>query len=193
MQKLMARRRSVRRYATRPIADQDILSLVEAARMAPSAENGQPWRFIAVRDTAAREALSHASFSGVFSPTRFAAQAPLIIALCADRSGAPARAMAVKDKAMYQLDCGIAGEHLVLRATELGLGACWIGWFNRRAARKALGVPRSIEIVCLIALGYPATDLAPRTRPRKPLSSIVKLNSWGNPFPGAEAYEAEEK
>lgn len=193
LQKIMAERRSVRRYAPRPIADEVVLSLAAAARLAPSAENAQPCRFIAVRDPAAVEKLSRASLSGVFSPTRFAAQAPLIVALCADRTGAPARAMAVKDRAMYQLDCGIAGEHLVLRATELGLGACWIGWFNRRAARRALGAPRGIQVVCLIALGYPAADLAPRRRSRKSLASIIMRDSWDSAFPGAEGYEEEEK
>ena len=193
LQKLLAWRRSVRRYAPRPLSDKDILSLMAAARLAPSAENAQPCRFIAVRDPDARASLARASLSGLFSHTRFAAQAPLIIALCADRSGTAARAMAVKDKAMYQLDCGIAGEHLVLRAAELGLGTCWIGWFNRRAARAALGVPRGVEVVCLIAVGYPAADTAPRPRPRKPLASIVWLDSWSRPFPGADSYEEREK
>jgi nitroreductase len=193
LQKILGERRSVRRYAPRPVADGDILSLAEAARMAPSADNAQPCRFIAVRDPAARESLARASLSGIFSRTRFAAEAPLIVALCADRSGAPARAMKIKDKAMYQLDCGIAGEHLVLRAAELGLGTCWIGWFDRRAARAALGVPRGVEVVCLIAVGYPAKDLAPRPRRRKPLASLVWLDSWARPFPGADSYDEMAK
>ena len=193
LQKLLAWRRSVRRYSARPITDADILSLLEAARMAPSAENAQPCRFIAVRNPAAREALAAACLSGVFSRTRFAARAPLIVALCADRSGTWARAIAVKDKAMYQLDCGIAGEHLVLRAAELGLGTCWIDWFNRRAARKALGVPRGVEVVCLISVGYPEKDASSRPRPRKPLGSLAWLDSWARPFPGADSYDEAEK
>jgi len=193
LQKLLTWRRSVRRYSARPVADGDILSLVEAARLAPSAENAQPCRFVVVRDPAARAAFAAACLSGIFSHTRFAAQAPLIVALCSDRSGVPARAMAVKDKAMYQLDCGIAGEHLVLRAAELGLGTCWIGWFNRRAARAAIGIPRGVEVVCLIAVGYPVNDSAGRPRPRKSLGSIVSLDSWGNPFPGVDAYDEAEK
>ena len=90
-------------------------------------------------------------------------------------------AKSIKDRAMYQLDCGIAGEHLVLRAAELGLGTCWIGWFNRRAARRALGAPAHVQVVCLISVGYPADGAAARTRPRprKPLADIAWLDSWG--------------
>jgi len=109
-------------------------------------------------------------------------------------------AKSIKDRAMYQLDCGIAGEHLVLQAAELGLGTCWIGWFNRRAARRALGVPWHVQVVALISVGYPRAagaqgssgQASPRRRPRKPLSSMLWLDSWGNGFPGAEAYGDEK-
>jgi nitroreductase len=184
-QRLLEVRQSVRRYAERPVSENDILSLVEAARQAPSAENAQPCRFVAVTDPAAREGLARACFSGIFSPTRFAAAAPLIIALCAERATMVEAGKAIKDRAMYQLDCGIAGEHLVLRAAELGLGTCWIGWFNRRAARRALGAPFHVQVVCLIAAGYPAQDAQPRRRVRRPVSSILWKDKWGEGFPGA--------
>ena len=185
--RLVLSRTSVRHYEERGIPDQDILSMVEAARQAPSAENAQPWRFVAVRSPAAREALSRACFSGIFSATRFAARAPLLIALCAERSRLVEAGKSIKDRAMYQLDCGIAGEHLVLQAAELGLGTCWIGWFNRRAAKRALGAPWHVRVVSLIAVGYPRNTGAPaQRRPRRPLSSLLWLDSWGKSFPGAE-------
>ena len=190
--RLVLSRASVRHYEERDIPDADILAMVEAARRAPSAENAQPWRFVAVKSPAAREALSRASFSGIFSPTRFAARAPLIVALCAERTGLIEAGKSIKDRAMYQLDCGIAGEHLVLQAAELGLGTCWIGWFNRRAARRALGVPWHVQVVSLIAVGYPRADAAPQRRARNPLSPMLWLDSWGKSFPGAESY-GEEK
>jgi nitroreductase len=190
--RLVLSRTSVRRYEERDIPDADILSMMEAARRAPSAENAQPWRFVAVKSPTAREALSRACFSGVFSPTRFAARAPLLVALCAERTGLIEAGKSIKDRAMYQLDCGMAGEHLVLQAAELGLGTCWIGWFNRRAARKALGVPWHVQVVALIAVGYPRADASPRKRPRNPLASMLWLDSWGKSFPGAESY-GEEK
>jgi nitroreductase len=193
LQRIMRQRQSVRRYDERPITDAEVLSLISAAREAPSAENGQPWRFIAVRSAEARDSLARACLSGVYSATRFAAKAPLIIALCADRSGIAARAMAVKDRAMYQLDCGIAGEHLVLRAAEMGIGTCWIGWFNRAAARRALGAPRSVQVVALIAAGYPAADQASRPRRRAPMASRLWQDSWGSEFAGARDQDRDEK
>ena len=162
-----------------------MISLAEAARAAPSAENAQPWRLVLVSAPAARQELARASFSGIFSPTRFAASAPLIVALCAERASLVEVGKAVKDRAMYQLDCGIAGEHLVLRAAELGLGSCWIGWFNRRGARRALRAPVHVQVVSLIAVGYPLAGAQPRPRVRRPLSSMLWKDRWGQGFPVA--------
>jgi nitroreductase len=198
--RLVLSRTSVRHYEERDIPDTNILAMMEAARLAPSAENAQPWRFVTVKSPAARQELSRACFSGIFSPTRFAARAPLIVALCAERRSLIEAGKSIKDRAMYQLDCGIAGEHLVLQAAELGLGTCWIGWFNRRAAARALGVPWHVQVVALISVGYPraanplstSAHSAPRRRPRNPLSSMLWLDSWGKGFPGADAYGDEK-
>jgi nitroreductase len=187
LQLLVESRQSVRRYQERPVSESDIVSLLEAARQAPSAENAQPWRFVAITDPAALAELSRASFSGIFSPTRFAARAPLIVALCAERATLVEAGKAIKDRAMYQLDCGIAGEHLVLRAAELGLGTCWIGWFNRRAARRVLRAPFHVQVVCLIAAGYPLEGTEQRRKVRKPLSSMAWKDRWGEELPGASA------
>ena len=100
---------------------------------------------------------------------------------------------------MYQLDCGIAGEHLVLRAAELGLGTCWIGWFDRRAAHKALRLPRHVKVVVLISVGHPSEGArssqasAEGRRPRKPLSALLSRDAWGVDFPGAASQEEREK
>ena len=190
-ERLVESRTSLRRFDERPVSDDDILSIMEAARLAPSASNAQPWRFIAVRDPAVRESLARASFSGIFSPTRFAARAPLIVALCAERASFIELGKAIKDRAMYHLDCGIAGEHLVLRAAELGLGSCWIGMFNRRAARRVLRVPFHARVVALIAIGHPAKDAPQRQRRRRPLGSMLWLDAWGEGFPGAADGEGD--
>ncbi len=188
---ILRSRTSLRRYADRPVSDRDVLSLVEAARLAPSASNAQPWRFVAVTAASARARLANVCLSGIFRPTRFAAAAPLIVALCAERAGFIRRAQAIKDSAMYQLDCGIAGEHLVLRAAELGLGTCWIGWFNRRAARRVLRVPRHVKVVALISVGWPPDGWEPRPRPRVALASIRWRDRWGEAFPGADSGSGE--
>lgn len=185
LEALILARCSVRRYDTRPVPDEHVLSIMEAARLAPSASNSQPWRFVVVKEPKSRDELARRCFSGLFSATRFAANAPVIIALCAERAGMAEAAKSLKDSAMYQLDCGIAGEHIALRAAELGLGTCWIGWFNRRGARRAIGAPRHVKVVSLIALGYPAAGFQPRGKVRKPLDSILWLNSWGTSYQGS--------
>jgi nitroreductase len=190
---LMARRRSVRRFLARPVPDDLVRAIVEAARAAPSADNAQPWRFVAVQDPRAVAELARASFSGIFFPTRFAAKAPLIVALCAERASLVEAGKSIKDRAMYQLDCGIAGTHLVLRATELGLGTCWIGWFDRRRARRSLGVPFHVRVVALIAVGYPELAGEARVRVRQPLASMLWQDRWGKAFPGSEAQDESRK
>ena len=97
LEQVMLKRTSVRRYSGQPVSDRELLALLEAARIAPSAENAQPWRFIAVRDPGAREALARACFTGIFSRTRFVATAPLVVALCAERGTAVEMAKSVKD------------------------------------------------------------------------------------------------
>ena len=177
---LVRSRASVRRYDPRPVALEAILSAVEAAHLAPSAQNTQPWRFVVVCDPESLQRLARAAFSGIYLPSRFAARAPVIVALCASR------VRPIQGKASYQLDCGIAGEHLVLRAAELGLATCWIEWFDRRGARRSLGVPPLVEVVALITMGYPGMPATERRRVRRPLSSIVWLDEWGKRYPGSE-------
>jgi nitroreductase len=185
LQALILSRASVRRYSEQPVPDALILSVVEAARLAPSASNSQPWRFVVLKDSEARRELARKSLSGIFSRTRFIAAAPVIIALCAERAGMVERAKSLKDSAMYQLDIGIAGEHMALRAAELGLGTCWIGWFNRHGARKSIGAPRHVKVVCLMALGYPAQGWRPRGKVRKSLDSMLWQDSWGTAYRGS--------
>jgi nitroreductase len=192
---LARRRSSVRRFdPDRSISDDDVHAILEAARAAPSAENSQPWRFIVMRSPAAREKLSRECFSGIFTPTRFASKAPLIIALCAHRAKIPERlGEAVLRTALYQLDCGIAGEHLVLAAADLGIGSCWIGWFDKRKARRVLEVPAHVEVVCLIVFGYPMQGLPERRKVREPLSTIASLDVWGGPLPFLGGSQGTEK
>lgn len=174
---LVKSRRSIRRFADRPVEREKILTCIEAARWAPSAEHLQPWRFVVVDDQELKEKLAAGAFSGIYAPTRWAARAPVLIALLAKPDVVANRLGAgIQGTNYYLLDMGIAGEHLVLQAHELGLGTCWIGWFSARGARTALGVPRRYRIVSLIAMGYPAhTDL--KAKRRKALEEICRFNT----------------
>ena len=175
-QELVRSRRSVRRYLDRPVEREKILACLEAARLAPSAENVQPWRFLVIDDPDVKRRFAATVFSGIYSFSRFAANAPVLIVilarpdLLANRLGKQ-----IQDVSFYLIDVGIAGEHLVLQAEELGLGTCWIGWFNSRRTRKFFRIPRQFKVVSLMALGYHEGRPA-REKSRKTLAEIAWFN-----------------
>ena len=186
--KLVSTRFSVRRYdPERDIGDSDILSILEAARLAPSASNRQPWRYIVVRERELRDRICSFGLGGVV-PNRFAREAPVIIVLCIDISMNYVRAGEfIKGIPYAFIDAGISGEHLILRAWELGIGSCWIGWFNEKEIKKILSIPANLKVASLITLGYPLKDLRTSKvripgKKRKPLESIAFKDRYGNPF-----------
>ncbi len=171
-------RHSVRKYLDKPVERDRLMLCLEAARLSPSACNSQPWRFVVVDEPALRQKLADAAFGGIYR-MEFAKKAPLLIAVVADQKSLVARAGGTMQGTEYCLtDLGIAGEHLVLQASELGLGTCWIGWFNARAARRVLGIPRGKKIAYLLSLGYPAADPSARAHQRKSLEEIASFNGW---------------
>lgn len=164
---LVAHRRSVRRYGPDPVARELIETCLEAARMAPSACNSQPW-FFHVVDGPRRPALAEAMNSGLYGRgiNTFIAQAPVLIAVEALRRErlAPWLAGIVRRLRYETLDVAIAVDHLTLQAAELGLGTCWIGWFNEKAVKKVLGLPRGSHIDVMVTLGWPADRRTPKSR-----------------------------
>ncbi|MCX7008187.1 MAG: nitroreductase family protein [Kiritimatiellaeota bacterium] len=170
---LCRRRESVRRYdSAHPVDRAAIERCLEAARLAPSACNSQPWRFIVVDEPAAKAALAAVAFTGVHNFNKFAAEAPVLIIAIREFSKFAARAAGWVRSLEYSLiDLGIACEHLILQAAEEGLGTCWIGWFDERAVRKQLGLPRSTKIDIIIPLGYSA-EPAVREKNRKPPAEV---------------------
>jgi len=178
LMELIEARRSVRRYADRPVERAAIEACLEAARLAPSAENSQPWRFVVVDDPEVKEQLAKKAFSGVYRPTRFAAKAPVIVAVLAKPDIVANRiGRVIQGTQYYLIDCGIACQQLVLRATELGLGVCYIGWYSKRGVRKALHVPKSHDIAVLLAVGYPEGSPG-KPRGRKALHDLVSYNRF---------------
>ena len=160
-------RRSIRKYKPDPVPDEDITFVLEAARLAPSWANTQCWHFIVVTDPQVKQQLGEAGW------LKFAAKAPVIIAACAD----PVPPGAKGDIPNYLIDIGIAVEHLILAATERGLGTCWVGGFDEAAAKAALAVPDHIRVVAFTPLGYP--NEAPEARDRKALAEIVSYDRYG--------------
>ncbi len=173
---LVEARRSVRHYLPTPVDREKITACLEAARMAPSAHNAQPGRFLVIDDPELKDRFAKEVFSGIYKTTMFAAQAPVLIVilgkpdLLADRIGSVLQGIPY-----LSIDIGIAGEHIALQARELGLGTCWIGWFNYKKARRFLKVPRSYKVMALMAMGYHEPK-PPKEKKRLPLAEIAWFN-----------------
>jgi len=154
-------RRSIRAYQPRDISDEKLSRVLEAARLAPSACNRQPWKFVVVRDAGTREKLAR------LARNPFVTEAPIALAaVCTEPDW-----MLSSGVHAYAVDLSIAVDHLTLMAVEEGLGTCWIGDFDQEEAKEVLGVPDDLIIVALMPLGYPAQE--PKPRPRKSLDEIV--------------------
>jgi nitroreductase len=157
-------RRSIRAYQGDPVPDDVFNRVMEAARLAPSAKNIQPWKFVVVRDPKLITNLAIAC-----NNQQFIAQAPIVICGCADE------AICYQGMGGYwnswAVDLSIALEHIMLAAAAEGLGTCWIGSFKEAEVRRILEIPDDIKIVALTPLGYPAR--AAPARPRKPLAEII--------------------
>jgi nitroreductase len=176
--KLCLLRSSVRRFSARPVEREKINLCLEAARLAPSADNGQPWRFIVFDEPEQKQAVCDAVFRGVFLASRHFCRAPVLVALLIRESILINKLAGSAAGNQFQLiDAGIAGEHFVLAAAEQGLGTCWIGWFDSRALLRHLGLKRGYRAVALIAVGYPAEEKVRSSPKRKTLEQIAFWNS----------------
>ena len=161
---LVKRRRSTRKYSTDPVPRELIERCIEAATYAPTACNTQSWRFIIVEGDLKKE-LADKALGGFIVPNRFASEAPVIVVIATDMDLITHRIGGkLKGIDYHLIDAGIAGEHFVLQATELGLGTCWIGWFDKKVARRLLDLPKGWDVPAMITLGYPAGESSEKTR-----------------------------
>jgi len=169
---LVAARFSCRAYRTEPVSRADVAQILEAARLAPSACNQQPWRFAVAMEASLRSQLLKEGILPGLGMT-WAANAPVILVLGMKKSLITHRVAPLLSKVEYPLlDLGIAGEHAVLQAAELGLGTCWIGWIRPKAVRRIIGWPADILPQALITVGWPAAR-PPRASPRLTMDEIV--------------------
>lgn len=164
---LAKKRYSCRAYKSDPIEDDKLQQVLEAARLAPTACNLQPFQLIVIH-TMGREA----DLRRIYSSSWFT-QAPIIICACA----IPSESWKRRDGKNYcEVDVTIAMDHLILAATNLGLGTCWIGAFNPDSAREILGLPDDVEPIAFTPLGYPQDS--PGHKSRKSLNEIVRYERW---------------
>ena len=191
------KRRSIRKFKLNPVPDEHIIALIEAARLAPSASNTQPWRFKIVSDDETKAELAEAAYH-----QSFVAQAPVVLVCCADLQGyfegitarsqeygkegaleetvlrvLRGRAEQLKSMNVQELapsiafNVAIAIEHIVLRALDFGLGSCWVRMLDEKKIRAIFGWEDSIHVVALLPLGYP--DEAPTPRKRRTIEEII--------------------
>ena len=173
----IARRVSCRAYQIEPVPHEQLVQILEAARLAPSACNQQPWRFAVVCDLDSRRRIVEEGFLPGIKMT-WALEAPVHVVIGMERSLITHRLAASVSGVDYPwLDIGIAGEHLVLAATELGLGTCWIGWIKPRVVGRIVGWPASVKPVVVITVGY-SSDPEVATPPASRRKSLAELARW---------------
>lgn len=164
---LIRERYSVRAYKPDAVEKEKLEAVLEAARLAPTAANRQPFQLIVLSTEGRAEELQRIYKRGWF------VSAPLVICICA----LPDEGWVRMDGKVYvDVDATIAMDHLILAATDLGLGTCWIAAFDPDAAREVLGLPEGVEPVAFTPLGYPADK--PRTKQRKALDDLVRYDRW---------------
>ena len=164
---LIRRRYSVRSYKPDPVEDEKLQQVLEAACLAPTAANRQPFQIV-VMHTQGREVELHRIY-----PREWFSQAPLV--LCG--IGVPRYSWVREDSRRYlDVDVAIVMDHLILAAANLGLGTCWIAAFNATAAREVLKLPAEVEPLIFTPLGYPADTIG--IKERKPLSELVRYEHW---------------
>lgn len=200
LMEIIKKRGSVRRYLPAKIAREIINTLLEAARWAPSSQNTQSWRYIVIDDENILQKFREIAFSGLARPNRWIEKAPCIILACCDKrvfgakKGEVGRKLLAKlapDEFKYlEIDVAISMEHLVLQATELGLGTCWVGWFNKGRVRKFFKLPRGVEPLFLTPIGYQdfgseelkyekLVSKVSKSKTRKEMNEIAFFNRFG--------------
>jgi len=175
---LVRTRQSVREYLNKLVEREKIERCLEAARLAPSASNSQPWRFIVIDDPKLKEAAARKTFNRLISFNRFSLQAPVLILLISERpSFFSGIGEAIKDKQFSLIDIGITAEHFCLQAVEEGLGTCILGWFNENGVKKLLSIPQQRRVELIITMGYSASNKM-HPKERKEMDQIRSYNSY---------------
>ena len=166
---LVKKRHSVRKFKNTPVEQEKILKIMDAARLAPSAVNFQPWHFIIFRETESLKKIASVYHRDWLTT------APVIILACADHSLSWKRSNDGKDFA--DVDIAIAVDHITLQAAELALGTCWVCNFDAQKCAEILSLPREIEPIAIIPLGYPEKEHLAEKK-RKPLEEIIHWEAF---------------
>ncbi|MFA5046281.1 MAG: nitroreductase family protein [Paludibacter sp.] len=174
---LVQTRQSDRSYIDKPVEKEKIDRILEAARLAPSACNAQPWKIILVTDPEKRMQVANATASKLLSMNHFTIQAPVQLVLIEESANFSSSVGGWATNKHYpHLDLGIVASHICLAAADEGLGSCMIGWCDEKKVRKALDIPKNKRVMLVILIGYTAQKQ--REKKRKSLDEIVSYEKY---------------
>ncbi len=174
---IILRRQSDRRYSNKPVEPAKLERIIEAARLAPSACNAQPWKFIVVNDASLIKKIALAASARIIGMNTFIAQAPVLIVVIREKPNFSSKVgSTIKNKDYSLIDIGITTGNLCLQAAAEGLGSCIIGWFDENEVKEILTIPRSKRVELIITLGYSLSDH--RLKKRKPGEEVVSYNKY---------------
>jgi len=165
-------RKSIRRFKEKEVPDELIKEVIDAARQAPSGHNLQPWHFVVVKK---KENLLKFREQKVFV-REWVYEAPVVIVCCSEKEAYSPNSIKEHEESISLINLSLASAFLVLRATELGLGTCFVAWADKEKIKKILDIPEDIIIPYVIVMGYPDEESEPRER--KELDEIMSFEKW---------------
>lgn len=175
---LVQKRQSVRGYDGRPVEKEKIEMCLEAARLAPSACNAQPWKFIVVDNPEFKNRIADCTVTRMVPMNHFTKQAPVHVVVVMEKPNISSKlGEIIRNKPFTLIDVGIASIQFCLQATAQGLGTCMLGWFNEKKVKKILNIPSSLRAVLIITVGYPANNEI-REKRRKNITEIHSFNEY---------------
>jgi nitroreductase len=174
---LIKNRQSDRKYSDKPVEKDKLDRVLEAGRMAPSACNAQPWKFIVVDKPELLGKLAEAASAKLLGMNMFVSQAPAMIVIVRESPNFSSKVGAtIKNKDYSLIDIGIASENICLQAKAEGIGSCMLGWFDEKMVKNILEIPGSKRVELLITLGYSLSET--REKRRKPAEDTVSYNKY---------------
>ncbi len=174
---LIKSRQSDRKYKATPVEPQKILNCIEAARLAPSACNSQPWKFIIVDNPEIKTKVAQTTSNKLLPLNHFTKQAPVHVVVVNEGSNFSATlGNKIKNKDFSLIDIGIAVDHFCLQATQEKLGTCILGWFNEKKVKEILNIPEKKRVELIITIGYSEDTF--RKKKRKDITKIMSKNSY---------------
>lgn len=178
---LIKARQSVRKYTNQQVEKEKLGRCLEAARLAPSASNSQPWSFIIVDDPDLKDKLARLTYDHLVVFNKFVIQAPILVVFVIEKPKAITRiAGFIKKIDFPQIDIGITASHFCLQATEEGLGTCMLGWFREKPIKALLNIPGGKKIGLIVTVGYAPDDYLLRQKIRKSMKEVVRYNTYEN-------------